>query len=72
MGLEIGHLVEGMHPGVGPAGGDQIDGFSGHRFNLFFQHLLDRGQTCLPLPAVIAAPIIFKDQLDILFLGHFL
>jgi hypothetical protein len=63
-GPEMGHLVQGVNPGVGPPRGRHRGPLSCEDGKLLLQDPLDRGTPGLNLPSQIIRPIIFDDQLQ--------
>ena len=63
--LEVRHLPQGMHAGIGPTRADQVDGLSHETSQLFFDRSLNRRTFGLYLPPQIVFPVIFKGKFDI-------
>jgi hypothetical protein len=64
-GPEMGDLMEGMHPGIRPAGAYDPDLLAGHPADALLDNLLDGDAVDLALPAAIGAAVILDDQSDI-------
>ena len=69
-GAETGHLAQGVHPGVGAPGADELDRLPGEALQGLFQNLLNGEVALLALPAVVAGAVVFQQEADIAASEH--
>ena len=62
IGVEIRHLAQGVHSGVGAARAGELHRRARQALQGFFQNLLQAEIAPLALPAVVAAAVVFQDQ----------
>ena len=60
----MGHLAEGVHPGISTPSGVQTHWTIREAGQTGFERALDCHRVGLPLPAVVARPTIFEEQLN--------
>ena len=61
--IDVRRHPERVHPGIGPPGAMDRDGFAGHLADRLLERLLDGIAQRLPLPADERPAVIFQDQL---------
>ena len=64
MGIEMGHLPQGVDPRVGTAGPGHPNRLPGEAGEGLFHHLLYRQGILLALPARVGGPVVLQGQLD--------
>ena len=60
----MGHLTEGVYPGISTPSGVQTHWAIGETGQTGFERALDGERVGLPLPAVVARSTVFETQLN--------